>query len=70
MRGGNLLHALMIRVLVVDDSAVRVPSSGRVVGSQPDMELLGASPDPLLAIDRIRRNPPDVITAGRRGCRA
>jgi two-component system chemotaxis response regulator CheB len=26
------------------------------------MELLGASPDPLLAIDRIRRTPPDVIT--------
>jgi two-component system chemotaxis response regulator CheB len=35
---------------------------GRVVASQPDMELVGASPDPLLAIDRIRRQPPDVIT--------
>jgi two-component system chemotaxis response regulator CheB len=52
----------MIRVLVVDDSAVMRAFLGRVVASQPDMELLGASPDPLLAIDRIRRNPPDVIT--------
>jgi two-component system chemotaxis response regulator CheB len=52
----------MIRVLVVDDSAVMRAFLGRVVGSQPDMELAGASPDPLLAIDRIRRNPPDVIT--------
>jgi two-component system chemotaxis response regulator CheB len=52
----------MIRVLVVDDSAVMRAFLGRVVASQPDMELLGASPDPLLAIDRIRRTPPDVIT--------
>jgi two-component system chemotaxis response regulator CheB len=52
----------MIRVLVVDDSAVMRAFLGRVVTSQPDMELLGASPDPLLAIDRIRRTPPDVIT--------
>jgi two-component system chemotaxis response regulator CheB len=52
----------MIRVLVVDDSAVMRAFLSRVIASQPDMELLGASPDPLLAIDRIRRNPPDVIT--------
>jgi two-component system chemotaxis response regulator CheB len=52
----------MIRVLVVDDSAVMRAFLGRVIAAQPDMELLGASPDPLLAIDRIRRNPPDVIT--------
>jgi two-component system chemotaxis response regulator CheB len=52
----------MIRVLVVDDSAVMRAFLSRVVASQPDMELLAASPDPLLAIDRIRRTPPDVIT--------
>jgi two-component system chemotaxis response regulator CheB len=52
----------MIRVLVVDDSAVMRAFLSRVVAAQPDMELLGASPDPLLAIDRIRRTPPDVIT--------
>ena len=52
----------MIRVLVIDDSAVMRAFLSRVVASQPDMELVGASPDPLLAIDRIRRQPPDVIT--------
>jgi two-component system chemotaxis response regulator CheB len=52
----------MIRVLVVDDSAVMRAFLSRVVASQPDMELIAASPDPLLAIDRIRRTPPDVIT--------
>ncbi|MDB5914220.1 MAG: cheB [Ramlibacter sp.] len=52
----------MIRVLVIDDSAVMRAFLGRVIGSQPDMELLGVSPDPVLAIDRIRRGAPDVIT--------
>jgi two-component system, chemotaxis family, protein-glutamate methylesterase/glutaminase len=52
----------MIRVLVIDDSAVMRAFLGRVVASQADMELVGVSPDPLLAIDRIRRSAPDVIT--------
>ena len=52
----------MIRVLVIDDSAVMRAFLSKVVASQPDMELVGASPDPVLAIDRIRRQPPDVIT--------
>jgi two-component system chemotaxis response regulator CheB len=52
----------MIRVLVIDDSAVMRAFLGRVIGAQPDMELLGVSPDPVLAIDRIRRGSPDVIT--------
>lgn len=52
----------MIRVLVVDDSAVMRAFLGRVVAAQPDMELAGVSPDPVLAIEKIRRNPPDVLT--------
>ncbi|MGV3494789.1 MAG: protein-glutamate methylesterase/protein-glutamine glutaminase [Ramlibacter sp.] len=52
----------MIRVLVIDDSAVMRAFLGRVVQSQPDMELLGVSPDPVIAIDKIRRGAPDVIT--------
>ncbi|WP_427911383.1 protein-glutamate methylesterase/protein-glutamine glutaminase [Ramlibacter sp. MMS24-I3-19] len=52
----------MIKVLVIDDSAVMRGFLGRVVGAQPDMELLGVASDPLFAIDRIRRAPPDVIT--------
>ena len=52
----------MIRVLVIDDSAVMRGYLGRVVSSQPDMELAGVVSDPVFAIERIRQNPPDVIT--------
>lgn len=52
----------MIKVLVIDDSAVMRSFLGRVVGAQPDMELAGVVPDPLLAIERVRRAAPDVIT--------
>jgi len=52
----------MIKVLVIDDSAVMRAFLGKVVGSQPDMELAGVVPDPLLAIDRVRRSAPDVVT--------
>lgn len=52
----------MIKVLVIDDSAVMRAFLSRVVDSQPDMELVGTASDPLLATDRIRRNAPDVVT--------
>jgi two-component system chemotaxis response regulator CheB len=52
----------MIKVLVIDDSAVMRSFLGRVIAAQPDMELAGVVPDPLLAIDRVRRSAPDVIT--------
>ena len=52
----------MIKVLVIDDSAVMRAFLGRVVASQPDMELLAVAADPVLAIDRIRLKAPDVIT--------
>src|SRR5690606_1560799 len=47
-RHRNLLAPRMIRVLVIDDSAVMRAFLGRVVGAQPDMELAGVVPDPLL----------------------
>jgi two-component system, chemotaxis family, protein-glutamate methylesterase/glutaminase len=52
----------VIKVLVIDDSAVMRAFLGRVVDSQPDMELVGTASDPVLATDRIRRNTPDVVT--------
>jgi two-component system chemotaxis response regulator CheB len=52
----------MIRVLVVDDSAVMRAFISGVIESQPDMEVAGVVSDPVLAIDRIRRQAPDVIT--------
>lgn len=52
----------MIKVLVVDDSAVMRAFLGRVVASQPDMELVAVAGDPVFAIDKIRLKQPDVIT--------
>ena len=52
----------MIRVLVVDDSAVMRAFLAKVIGSQPDMEVAAVVSDPLLAIERIRQSAPDVIT--------
>jgi two-component system, chemotaxis family, protein-glutamate methylesterase/glutaminase len=52
----------MIKVLVIDDSAVMRAFLSRVVDSQPDMQLVGTASDPVLATDRIRRNTPDVVT--------
>ena len=57
----------MIRVLVIDDSAVMRAFLGRVVASHADMELVGVSPDPLLAIgDALATFPADeiVVAAG------
>lgn len=52
----------MIKVLVIDDSAVMRSFLGRVIDAQPDMEVAGVVSDPLLAFDRIRRSAPDVVT--------
>jgi two-component system, chemotaxis family, protein-glutamate methylesterase/glutaminase len=52
----------MIKVLVIDDSAVMRSFLGRVVQAQPDMELAAVVSDPVFAIERIRQNTPDVIT--------
>jgi len=52
----------MIKVLVIDDSAVMRSFLGRVVEAQPDMELAAVVSDPVFAIERIRQNAPDVIT--------
>ncbi|MBA3593628.1 MAG: chemotaxis response regulator protein-glutamate methylesterase [Polaromonas sp.] len=52
----------MINVLVIDDSAVMRTFLSQVINAQPDMRLAGVVSDPLLAIERIRRTAPDVIT--------
>jgi two-component system, chemotaxis family, protein-glutamate methylesterase/glutaminase len=52
----------MIKVLVIDDSAVMRSFLGRVVEAQPDMELTAVVSAPVFAIERIRQNTPDVIT--------
>ncbi|OIQ76159.1 chemotaxis response regulator protein-glutamate methylesterase [mine drainage metagenome] len=51
-----------IKVVVVDDSALIRTLLKEIINSQPDMEVIGAAPDPLVAREMIRSLNPDVIT--------
>jgi two-component system chemotaxis response regulator CheB len=53
---------MTIKVLIVDDSALIRSVMSEIVNSQPDMEVVGAAPDPLVARDLIKRTNPDVLT--------
>ena len=52
----------MIRVLIVDDSALVRNVLTQVLGSDPEIEVIGTAPDPLIARDKIKRLNPDVLT--------
>jgi two-component system chemotaxis response regulator CheB len=51
----------VIRVMVVDDSAVMRQVVGGLLAAAPGIELMAAVADPLLAIERLRHQWPDVI---------
>jgi two-component system chemotaxis response regulator CheB len=51
-----------ITVLVVDDSALIRKLLTEIINSQPDMEVVGAAADPLVAREMIREKNPDVLT--------
>jgi two-component system chemotaxis response regulator CheB len=50
------------KVLIVDDSALIRAVMSEIVNAQPDMEVVGVAPDPLVARDLIKRTNPDVLT--------
>ncbi len=52
----------MIRVLIVDDSALVRTILTRVLDSDPEIEVIGTAPDPFVARDKIKQLNPDVIT--------
>ena len=52
----------MIRVLVVDDSAIVRSALSEQLGRFPDIEVVGTAPDPYIARDRIAELEPDVVT--------
>ena len=52
----------MIRVLVVDDSAVVRKALSRALDAYPDIEVVGTAVDPYVARDKLVRLEPDVIT--------
>lgn len=51
-----------ISVLVVDDSALIRSLLTGIINDQPDMEVIGAAPDPFSAREMIRALNPDVLT--------
>ena len=57
MKGGG-----RIRVLVVDDSSLVRQTLVEILSSDPDIEVIGAAPDPYAAAAIIRQNIPDVMT--------
>lgn len=50
------------RVLIIDDSALVRSVLKEVIGAEPDLEVVGAAPDPIAAREMIRQLNPDVIT--------
>ena len=50
------------KVLIVDDSALIRSVMKEIINSQPDMEVVGAAPDPLVARELIKQTNPDVLT--------
>jgi two-component system chemotaxis response regulator CheB len=50
------------RVLIVDDSALIRSVLKEIIGRQPDMEVVGVAPDPIVARDLIKQTNPDVLT--------
>lgn len=50
-----------IRVMIVDDSATVRQVLSAVLGSAPDMDVIATAPDPLFALDKMRRDWPDVL---------
>ena len=52
---------MTVKVFVVDDSAVVRQALAHMLAGNPDVELIGSAPNPLLAMEMIRKNPPDVL---------
>lgn len=53
---------MKIKVLIVDDSALIRSVMKEIINSQPDMEVVGVAPDPIIARDMIKQTNPDVLT--------
>lgn len=52
----------MIKVLIVDDSALVRSVLTEIINSAPDMQVVGVAADPLIAREKIKELSPDVLT--------
>ena len=55
-------RVLPARVLIVDDSALMRQMLSTILSSDPDIEVVGTAPDPLVAREKIKALNPDVLT--------
>jgi two-component system chemotaxis response regulator CheB len=53
---------LPIKVLVVDDSALVRKTISDTLAHDPDIEVVGVANDPLIAMEKVARLQPDVMT--------
>jgi len=51
-----------IKVIVVDDSAVVRKVMSAILERDPDIRVIGTAHDPIFAIDKMRKDWPDVVT--------
>ena len=52
----------MIKVLIIDDSAVVRQAMTDILSADPEIEVIGTAQDPIFAVKKINANRPDVIT--------
>lgn len=53
---------MAIKVLIIDDSALVRQLLTEILSKDPELEVVGAAPDPLIARDKIKQLKPDVLT--------
>ncbi len=51
-----------IKVLIIDDSAIVRQTLSELLSSDPQIEIMATAADPLIAIERLKVEVPDVIT--------
>jgi two-component system chemotaxis response regulator CheB len=58
----QVIAARRIRVLIVDDSAMVRKILSEAISAEPDLEVAGTAPDPIVAAEKITALRPDVLT--------
>jgi two-component system chemotaxis response regulator CheB len=52
---------MVVKVFVVDDSAIVRQALAHILAGNAEVELVGSAPNPMLAMEAIRKSAPDVL---------